>query len=70
MVNNQSVIDGKPINQIVSDVKSNNFSVIDSKPMETSVFGETTTYKDTLFLNGMSMGPGWYMYVTFNGNRF
>ena len=59
-----------PKNRLVIDTKSKNSLVLDTKSKNTLVFNPTQVYQDTYFLNGMSMGPAWYMYVTFNGNRF
>ena len=70
MPKNFIVSDIKPKNRFVSDTKPQNSLVLDTKSKNTLVFNPTQVYQDTLLLYGMSMGPGWYMYVTYNGDRF
>lgn len=63
MPKNYSVIDLKPKGLSVLDVKSRNFSVVDTKSKNLNL---TEVDDVVVYLGrGMSVGPGWFMYVTY-----
>ena len=63
------IIDVKPTLREVLDIKAL-LKALDTKPRLVSVLQETTTYQDSMFLRGMPIGPGFFMFVTHNGNRY
>ena len=63
MPKNISVVDVKPRSSIVFDAQPKNSLVLDVKP-KNYLIGEVDDIVTYLY-RGMSMGPGWYMYVTY-----
>ena len=63
MPKNLSIIDLKPRNTLVFDTKPKNSFVSDTKPRN-SRLGEIDDV--AIYLSkGMSVGPGWFQYVTY-----